>query len=28
MERLLTIREASKVLGVSQSTLRRWDREG
>lgn len=27
MDRLLTIKEAGKVLGVSTSTLRRWDRE-
>ena len=27
MNKLLTIREASKVLGVSESTLRRWERE-
>ena len=28
MEKLLSVSEAAKVLGVSQSTLRRWDREG
>ncbi len=28
MDRLITIGEASKILGVSISTLRRWDREG
>lgn len=28
MDRLLTIRETGKVLGVSTSTLRRWEREG
>lgn len=28
MDKLLSIREASYILGVSQSTLRRWDREG
>jgi predicted site-specific integrase-resolvase len=28
MNRLITIGEASEVLGVSISTLRRWDREG
>ena len=28
MNRLLRISEASKVLGVSTSTLRRWEREG
>ena len=28
MNRLLTIGEASEILGVSISTLRRWDREG
>ncbi|PMP69202.1 MAG: IS607 family transposase [Thermodesulfobacterium geofontis] len=28
MSRLLRISEASKVLGVSTSTLRRWDKEG
>ncbi len=27
MDKLLTIKEAAKVLGVSTSTLRRWDRE-
>ncbi len=27
MDRLLTIKEAGKVLGVSTSTLRRWERE-
>ena len=27
MNRLLSIREASKVLGVSESTLRRWEKE-
>ncbi|MGC8979780.1 helix-turn-helix domain-containing protein, partial [Caldisericum sp.] len=26
--KLLRISEASKVLGVSTSTLRRWEREG
>ncbi|MGC8853277.1 MAG: IS607 family transposase, partial [Hydrogenobacter sp.] len=28
MNKLLRISEASKVLGVSTSTLRRWEREG
>lgn len=28
MNRLITIGEASEILGVSISTLRRWDREG
>lgn len=28
MDRLITIGEAAEVLGVSISTLRRWDREG
>ena len=28
MERLVTIGEASKVLGVSITTLRRWEKEG
>jgi len=28
MDRLLTIKDAGKVLGVSPSTLRRWEREG
>lgn len=28
MDKLLTIKEASKVLGVSESTLRRWEKEG
>jgi excisionase family DNA binding protein len=28
MDRLLSISEAAKVLGVSESTLRRWEREG
>jgi len=27
-ERLLTINEASKILGVAKSTLRRWEEEG
>ncbi len=27
MNKLLSIKEASKVLGVSESTLRRWERE-
>ena len=27
MDRLLSISEAAKLLGVSESTLRRWDRE-
>ena len=27
-ERLLTISEASKLLGVAKSTLRRWEEEG
>jgi len=28
MSKLLSISEAAKVLGVSESTLRRWEREG
>nr|WP_219930681.1 MerR family DNA-binding transcriptional regulator [Sulfoacidibacillus thermotolerans] len=28
MDRLVTIGEASKVLGVSITTLRRWEKEG
>ncbi|MDR0999391.1 MAG: MerR family DNA-binding transcriptional regulator, partial [Clostridiales bacterium] len=28
MNRLVTIGEASKILGVSITTLRRWDKEG
>ena len=28
MDKLLSISEAAKVLGVSESTLRRWEREG
>ena len=28
MRKLLSISEAAKVLGVSESTLRRWEREG
>jgi len=28
MDRLLRIGEASKVLGVSITTLRRWEKEG
>jgi len=28
MNKLLSISEAAKVLGVSESTLRRWEREG
>jgi putative resolvase len=28
MERTLTMKEASEILNVSQSTLRRWEREG
>ncbi|WP_146192811.1 MerR family transcriptional regulator, partial [Sulfoacidibacillus thermotolerans] len=28
MDRLATIGEASKILGVSISTLRRWEKEG
>ena len=28
MKRLLRIGEASQVLGVSVSTLRRWEKEG
>lgn len=28
MKEMLTIKEASRLLGVSPSTLRRWDREG
>jgi predicted site-specific integrase-resolvase len=28
MDKLLSISEAAKVLGVSESTLCRWDREG
>ena len=28
MERALTLGEAAKVIGVSQDTLRRWDRSG
>ena len=28
MNRLLGIREASELLGVSVDTLRRWEREG
>ena len=27
MNKLLSIKEASKLLGVSESTLRRWERE-
>lgn len=27
-ERLLTLKEAKKKLGVSTSTIQRWDREG
>jgi len=27
MNKLLSIKEASKILGVSESTLRRWERE-
>ena len=28
MDKLLTIKDAAKILGVSTSTLRRWEREG
>ena len=28
MKRLITIGEASNILGVSISTLRRWDKDG
>jgi putative resolvase len=28
MKRTLTMKEASEILNVSQSTLRRWEREG
>jgi len=28
MSKLLSISEAAKVLGVSESTLRRWEHEG
>ncbi len=28
MDKLLSIQEASKILGVSEGTLRRWEREG
>ncbi len=28
MERLLTLKEASRRLGVHPNTLRKWDREG
>ena len=28
MSKLLSISEAAKILGVSESTLRRWEREG
>jgi len=27
MNKLLSIKEASKLLGVSESTLRRWEKE-
>lgn len=28
MDRLLTLKEASEILGVSKVTLRRWDNDG
>jgi transposase len=28
MDKLLSIQETSKILGVSEGTLRRWEREG
>jgi len=28
MDNNITIKEASKILGVSQITLRRWDKKG
>ena len=28
MEKLLTLEEASEILGVSKITLRRWDKSG
>lgn len=28
MERLLTLKEASEILGVAKITLRRWDNDG